>query len=132
MSTHLDTNILIDIFTQDSDWFEWSLASMRDLAERGLVMTSVVYAEASTRFADRAGFDARLSVLSVQLAQPSRQALFVAAKAHAVYRRRGGARSTTLPDFFIGAHAMVAGVPLLTRDPARFRTYFPNLELIAP
>jgi predicted nucleic acid-binding protein len=131
--TLVDTNVVFDFLSQDAEWFDWSAAMLADAAERGpIVINPIVYAELSVRY-DR--------VEDVDLALPSHyfvrapvpwDAAFLAAKCFARYRRRGGRAARPLPDFFIGAHAAVAGLTLLTRDPRRYRTYFPRLKLIAP
>jgi predicted nucleic acid-binding protein len=132
-ATLIDTNVLFDFLSEDAEWFDWSAAMIRDAAERGhVVVNPVVYAELSVRY-DR--------MEDVELALPSEyfvraplpwEAAFLAAKCFERYRREGGARRSPLPDFFIGAHAAVSGMSLLTRDPRRYRPYFPKLRLIAP
>ena len=132
-ATLIDTNVLFDFLNQDEEWFDWSAAMIADAADRGeVVINPIVYAELSVRY-DR--------LEDVELALPPEyfiraplpwEAAFLAAKCFDRYRRRGGARRSPLPDFFIGAHAAVAGLPLLTRDPRRYRTYFPTLTIIAP
>jgi len=131
--TLVDTNVLFDFLSEDDEWFDWSSAMLAEAAERGrVVINPIVYAEVSVRYE-------RIEDLNVAL--PSQffvhaplpwEAAFVAAKAFVSYRRRGGARRSPWPDFFIGAHAAVAGMMLLTRDPRRYRAYFPKLKLIAP
>lgn len=129
----VDADVLLDVFTEDERWFEWSSAALEEAAETSrLVVNPVVYAEASMRFSRIEDFeDALPPSMAAREAIPF-EAAFLAGKAFAAYRNRGGARSTTLPDFFIGAHAAVAGYRLLTRDPKIYRSYFPNLVLIAP
>ena len=129
----VDSSVLLDVLTEDPKWFDWSASQLERLgSERGLFINPIVYAEVSVRF-DR--------IEDLEEAVPPeyfrRQALpweagFLAARSFVRYRRRGGVRSTPLPDFFIGAHAAVVGAALLTRDPRRVRTYFPKVELIAP
>jgi predicted nucleic acid-binding protein len=92
----------------------------------------VIYAELSSRFSTEDLLDHKVSELNVELQRTPKHALFLAGRAYERYRRAGGTRSGVLPDFFIGAHAEVAGWPLLTRDVRRYRTYFPDLELITP
>lgn len=131
--TLVDTNVLLDVVTDDPDWAEWSIRQLDTAAAKGaLLINDVVYAELSVRFDTIEGLDAVLSDAGVSIAPMPRPALFLAAKAFQRYRAAGGARTNVLPDFFIGAHAAVAGLPLLTRDAKRYRTYFPKLALIAP
>ncbi len=131
--TLVDTNVLLDVFTDDPVWADWSIRQLDAAAIRGpLAVNDVVYAELSVRFAAIEALDDLLREASVGLAATPRAALFLASKAFARYRESGGARTGVLPDFFIGAHAAVAGLPLLTRDARRYRTYFPRVELMAP
>ena len=97
-----------------------------------VIMNDVVYAELSVRFRDIELLDAFVDDVGLKLAPLPRSALFVAGKAFSRYRAQGGSRSSVLPDFFIGAHTAILGVPLLTRDGRRYRTYFPKIELITP
>ncbi len=129
----VDSNVLLDVFTEDPAWFEWSSTALAAAADRArLVINAVVYAEASIRFSRIEDFEGALpAALAAREALPF-EAAFLAGKAFAAYRKRGGSRSSTLPDFFIGAHAAVAGYELLTRDPKIYRRYFPHLRLIAP
>lgn len=132
-STLVDSNVLLDILTDDPTWAEWSSAALTGAFDRGSVLVNpIVYAEVSI------GFD-RIEDLEDALPPTHfiREALpwpagFIAGKAFVQYRRRGGARQTPLPDFYIGAHAAVEGHRLLTRDRGRYATYFPTVELIAP
>lgn len=129
----VDSSVLLDVVTDDRRWADWSLAQLEAWALRGpLVINPVIYAEASIGFERIEELDAVLSATGIVLAEIPRPALFLAGKAFRAYRRRGGSRAGVLPDFFIGAHAAVARVPLLTRDAGRYRTYFPTLELVAP
>jgi predicted nucleic acid-binding protein len=132
VSVHVDANILIDVLSDDPVWADWSLDALTRNAPNGIACNPVVYAEVSVEFDTHEDLNRWFDGLGMAVMNVPRAALFLAAKAHIQYRRRGGLKTSTLPDFFIGAHAMVAGAPLLTRDPARFRTYFPDLELIAP
>ena len=133
MTVLVDTNVLLDVTGRDPVWKEWSLATMERLRVSGrLIVNPVVYAELSVDFSRIEEVDAALAAMDIALAEMPRDALFMAGKAFRQYRQRGGGRSGVLPDFFIGAHAAVLGVPLLTRDAGRYRTYFPKLELIVP
>lgn len=97
-----------------------------------LIINDVVYAEVSVGFAGAERMDSFLSLVGIQVERTSRPALILAARAHLDYRRQGGTRLGVRPEFFIGAHAALAGMPLLTRDARRYRTYFPGLNLILP
>lgn len=129
----VDSNVLLDISERDPVWLSWSLRTLeRTRVTERLAINAIVYAEISLSFRSTATTDAFLEGIGIELLELPREALFVAARAHQVYRRRGGPRTGVLPDFFIGAHAAVMDWPLLTRDPARYRAYFPTVELIAP
>lgn len=129
----IDSSILLDVSSKDPEWFEWSYSALVECGDRSsLCINPIVYAEASVRFASPEEFeDAWPQQFLVRESLPY-TAAFMAGKAHTVYRRRGGKRTSTLPDFFIGAHALVAGYSLLTRDARRVREYFPSVDLIAP
>jgi predicted nucleic acid-binding protein len=129
----VDTNILIDIATRDPDWALWSLAQLEAASLKGpMLINDVVYAELSVRYARIEELDSFLSQAEVEMASIPKPALFLAGKVFSRYRKAGGTRTGVIPDFFIGAHASIVGIPLLTRDIGRYRTYFPALELIAP
>jgi predicted nucleic acid-binding protein len=129
----VDSNILLDIFARDSSWSNWSVPHLDEAALNGpLLINDVIYAETSVGFRNVDDFDAALAELGVAVTPIPRLALFLAGKAFTQYRRAGGTRTGVLPDFFIGAHAMVESLPLLTRDARRYRHYFPAVVLIAP
>jgi predicted nucleic acid-binding protein len=131
--TLVDSNILLDIFTRTPNWWEWSLMQLEEAALHGpLLINDVIYAETSVRFPDIDEFDAALARAGITVAPMPRMALFLAGKAFTQYRSAGGIRTGVLPDFFIGGHAMVEGLLLLTRDARRYRNYFPTVEIIAP
>lgn len=131
--TLVDTNVLLDLVTDDPDWAEWSLATMEAAALDGpLCINDIVYAELSVRYERIEDLETMLEDSAIEIAPPPRAALFLAGKVFAQYRRSGGTRTGVLPDFFIGAHAAVSGIPLLTRGARRYRNYFPTLHLIAP
>jgi len=133
MSALVDSNVILDIFTHDPEWFEWSSSVLISAASRsGLVINPVIYAEVSLRFSRIEDLDAVLPLDQFAREPIPYPAAFLVGKAFVLYRRRGGARSSPSPDFFIGAHAAVTGHQLITRDPARFTSYFPNLDLISP
>jgi len=133
MGVMVDSCVLLDIFTEDLRWVDWSSAALAGQADRGmLVLNPVIYAEVSIRF-DRIEELESLLPPDVFSCDPiPREAAFLAGKCFLKYRQRGGAKTTPLPDFFIGAHALVAGMSLVTRDVRRFADYFPALDLIAP
>jgi predicted nucleic acid-binding protein len=129
----VDTNVLLDLVTDDADWADWSLARLEEAALAGpIFINDIVYAETSIRYDRIEDLDAMLAEAAIEIAPPPRAALFLAGKAYRRYRVAGGTRSGVSPDFFIGAHAAVAGCPLLTRDAERYRSYFPRVTLIAP
>lgn len=131
--TLVDTNVILDLVTNDPDWSDWSIAELEAAALKGpLCINDVVYAELSVRYARIEDLEAMLKDAAIEVARTPREALFLAGKIFLQYRKSGGARTGVLPDFFIGAHAAVSGLPLLTRDSARYRTYFPSMALIAP
>lgn len=132
MPVLVDTNVLIDILTDDPDWADWSISQLDSHADAGLVINPVVYAELcfgspSIGFADDV---VRRFGLTYQ--EIPRQGLFRAAKAFGQYKARKGTKPSVLPDFFIGGHAEASGMPLITRDPKRLGTYFPGARLICP
>ena len=133
MAVLVDSNVLLDLITEDSRWFSWSRRALEDAAERTrLVINPVIYGKVSVRYSRIEDLEAVLPRDLIARENLPYEAAFLAAKAFAKYRTRGGTRTSTLPDFFIGAHAAVAGYELLTRDGTRYRTYFPKLTLIAP
>lgn len=129
----VDSNVLLDLVTDDPTWAGWSQRQLERWALRGsLVINPVIYAEVSIGFERIEELDAVLAETSVALVEIPRPALFLAGKTFRAYRWKGGRRIGVLPDFFIGAHAAVARLPLLSRDLGQYRTYFPTLELISP
>ena len=129
----VDTNVLVDVLQNDPQWAEWSISQMRAQSSlHALVINPIIYAEMSLSFSTLEALDDVVVTLALELREIPRAALFLAAKAYAQYRWRGGNKLQVLPDFFIGAHAAVEGWPLLTRDASRFRTYFPTLDVLAP
>ncbi|TIS55767.1 type II toxin-antitoxin system VapC family toxin [Mesorhizobium sp.] len=131
--TLVDTNVLLDLVTDDQDWAEWSIEQLEAASLRGpLVINDVVYAELSVRYSRIEDLDRFLDAAGLKIATMPRPALFLAGKVLTQYRKSGGSRTGVLPDFFIGAHAAVSEFALLTRDVGRYRTYFPSLMLITP
>lgn len=131
--TLVDSNVLLDILTADPAWEAWSTDALADAAEVGpLYINPIVYSEVSIRFTTVEALEEALPPQDFRRAPIPWAAAFLAGKVFLDYRRSKGARSTTLPDFFIGAHAAVAHLDLLTRDVGRYRTYFPTVSLITP
>jgi len=131
--TLVDTNVLIDVLSNDPIWRRWSVAMLEQRSGLGaLIITDIIYSELSPQFASDRSLDAAIADLGVLLQRIPRQALFLAGRTFERYRRRGGVRPNVLSDFFIGAHAEIAHLPILTRDVRRYRMYFPDVEIIAP
>ena len=131
--TLVDANVLLDVLTEDSTWLSWSMEALVDAAESGpLWINPIIYAEVSVRFSRIEELEDALPPEDYRRAQLPWEAAFLAGKAFVDYRRSGGTRTSTLPDFYIGAHAAVADIALLTRDGGRYRTYFPTVSLIIP
>ncbi|CAH2603729.1 Type II toxin-antitoxin system VapC family toxin [Rhodovastum atsumiense] len=131
--TLIDTNVLLDLVTDDPTWVEWALQQLDAAALRGkLLINDIIYAELSVRFGRIEDLEALVEQAGLIVTPMPRPALFLAAKVFQRYRATGDTRTGVLPDFFIGAHAAVTGLPLLTRDVQRFRTYYPSVTLITP
>lgn len=129
----VDTNVLIDVFADDPRWADWSMQQLdRISAIESIAINPVVYSELAVRFASPDDLDRVLDSAGVELLDMDRRSLFLASRAHQAYRRSGGTRNGVLSDFFIGAQAAVRDLPLLTRDVARYRAYFPSVRLISP
>jgi predicted nucleic acid-binding protein len=129
----IDSNVLLDLMTEDPRWFLWSAATVESVANRfRLVINAIIYAEVSIRYSRIEELDAALPRTMFEREAIPYEAAFLAGKSFLAYRRREGPKRSSLPDFLIGAHAAVAGYRLLTRDAARYRTFFPKLPLIAP
>lgn len=133
MITLVDSNVILDVVTDDAAWSDWSSESLSRAAnESELAINPIIYAEISIRFPTIEAIEALLPADEFRRLDLPFEAAFLAGKAFVAYRRRGGSRTAPLPDFYIGAHAAVAGFRLLTRDAQRYRTYFPTVELVAP
>ena len=129
----VDSNVILDTLTEDADWFQWSSDALAEAAESAtLVINPIIYAEVSIRFARIEELEETLPPSYFRRDALPWEAGFLAGKCFAAYRRRGGLRHAPLPDFYIGAHAAVSGMTLLTRDIARYKTYFPRARLISP
>jgi predicted nucleic acid-binding protein len=131
--TLVDTNVLLDLVTDDPKWADWSLSQLEAASLDGsLLINDAIYAELAVRYERIEHLEAFVDGAGLEMTSMPRAALFLAGKVFTQYRRAGGSRTGVLPDFFIGAHAAVAQLPLLTRDVRPYRTYFPSLKLIAP
>lgn len=132
-TTLVDANVILDLTTNDPQWADWSEDALAQAADDGpLVINAIVYAEVSVDFASIEELDETLDESDIRREPLPFEAGFLAGKAYVAYRRRGGSRRSPLADFYIGAHAAVAGYRLLTRDTARYSTYFPSVALLAP
>ena len=131
MRALVDANVLLDVITRDPVWQSWSEAALREVSERAtLAINPIIFAEVSLKFT-------RIEDADAALADFAREPLpyeagFLAGKAFLAHRRRGGTRRSPIPDFYVGAHAVVGRMELVTRDAARYRTYFPGLKIVAP
>lgn len=131
--TLVDTCVLLDVVQSDPDWADWSQTQLEHAATHGgIVINPIIYADFSVCYADMGQVDRALADFGARMSALPREALFLAGKAFRQYRQRGGARASVLPDFFIGAHAAVSEIPVLTRDTRRIRFYFPTAALLAP
>jgi len=131
--TLVDTNILLDLARNDPDWADWSVFQLSIAALSGaIVINPIVYAEFSVGYSRIEDMDAVLQDTAIEVVETPREALFLAGKVFQRYRQAGGVRTGVLSDFFIGAHAAVAGIALLTRDARPYRRYFPTVALITP
>ena len=129
----VDANVLLDLFTDDPHWADWSERQLNSLLESNtLCINPIIYAEVSVGFERIEELDASLAVLPLHMLPLCRRSDFIAGKAFLRYRRTGGPRRSPLPDFYTGGQAAARGLTLLTRDGARYRTYFPEVELITP
>ena len=131
--TLVDSNVILDVLTEDAAWGEWSAAMLADAARMGpLAINPIIYAEVSARFERIEDLDEALPSTYYRRLPLPFEAAFLTGQCFVKYRRRGGTRRSPLPDFYIGAHAALAGLTLLTRDAKRYRAYFPTLRIIAP
>ncbi len=129
----VDVNVHLDLTTRDPVWFQWSSSKISDCRSNGmLVINPIIYAEIANAFLKEEELDRYISPIDFVRQPLPWEAAYLAAQAFRAYRQRGGVKSSPMPDFYIGAHAYVAGLTLLTRDAARYQTYFPNVPLISP
>ena len=131
--TLVDSNVLLDVFTDDEAWGDWSAAMLAEAARAGLLaINPIIYAEVSAGFERIEDLDEALPPTYYRRLPLPFEAAFLAGQCFVMYRRRGGARRSPMPDFYIGAHAAMAGLTLLTRDAKRYRACFPTLRIVAP
>jgi predicted nucleic acid-binding protein len=131
--TLVDANVLLDLVTNDSDWVAWSVRELNDARrDGGVAINPIVYAEISVGYARIEECDEAFPESQLERLPLPWDAAFLAGKVFHAYRKAGGSSLSPLPDFYIGAHAAVTGMRLLTRDATRYRTYFPTLQLVAP
>ncbi len=129
----VDSCVVIDVLENDRNWAGWSQTQLENWSARGpLLINAVIYAELAAYASSKESLEAEIAAAGLAVSELPRDALFLAGRAHAAYRRRGGTRAGVLADFLVGAHAAVLRIPILTRDVTRFRAYFPTLELVSP
>lgn len=129
----VDTNVLVDVLEDDPDWADWSITQLQNQAQvHQLIINPIIYSEVSLTFSSVEALDDCLDAMKLKMVDIPKPALFLAGKAFVQYRRQGGTKHNVLADFFIGAHAAVAGLPILTRDERRYASYFPSVRRIAP
>ncbi len=129
----IDSNVVLDIFTQDPAWFDWSSAALQAAVDHSVaVINPIIYAEVSVYFSEIEELDIALPLDRFRRDPLPWAAAFLAGKAYRVYRRNPGVKRIPMPDFYVGAHAAVAGFQLLTRDPTLYRSYFPTVKLLSP
>ena len=129
----VDTNILVDVLEDDQEWADWSIAQLQAQSKvHRLVINPIIYSELSLTFSTVEALDQVLNSMELRMLEIPKPALFLAGKAFVHYRRKGGIKSNVLGDFFIGAHAAVSNLPVLTRDTRRYKNYFPSVKLVAP
>jgi len=133
MEVMVDSNIILDIVTEDTNWFHWSSQTLAFYADTHIfIINPIIYSEISVGFEKMDEVDAILPPAHFRRMPIPWEAAFSAGKSFLQYRKRSGTKRSPLPDFFIGAHAEFLKIPLITRDVARYRTYFPELTLISP
>jgi len=129
----IDSCILLDLFTNDPNWANWSENILDKYSQTNtLFINSTVYIEISIGFKKIEELERAISELGIKVLEIPREALFLTGKAFLKYRRKKGTKNSPLPDFFIGAHASVSRLSLVTRDVAKYKTYFPQLNLVCP
>ena len=132
-ATLVDSNVILDVLTEDREWGDWSSSMLAEAAGAGMLLINpIIYAEVSARFERIEDLDEALPADYYRRLPLPWEAAFLAGQCFVKYRRRGGSRRLPMPDFYIGAHAALANVTLLTRDATRYRAYFPSLRIVAP
>lgn len=129
----IDSCVLLDLFTDDSRWANWSEKILEEFSQTNtLFINTIVYTEISIGFAKIEVLDRAISQLGIKVLEIPREALFLTGKTFLKYRRNKGTKNSPLPDFFIGAHASISRFTLVTRDVAKYKTYFPQINLVCP
>jgi predicted nucleic acid-binding protein len=129
----VDTNVLVDVLENDTEWADWSIAQLHAQSRvHRLSINPIIYAELSLTFSTVEALDKTIKEMELLMLEIPKPALFLAGKAFVQYRRNSGSKSNVLGDFFIGAHAAVSGLPVLTRDSRRYKNYFPSVKLVTP
>jgi len=129
----VDSNVLLDVFLNDPIWADWSESRLDECAQSGILyINSIIYSEISIGFDRIEDLESAVAKASLQMLEIPKEALFLAGKAFLKYRKRKGTKTTPLPDFYIGAHAVVLNLDLATRDVSRYQSYFPTVRLITP
>ena len=129
----VDSNVLLDVDTSDPHWGDWSARMLAEVAEHStLIINPIIYAEVSAGYDTVEALDAALPTTLYRREPLPCEAGFLAGRCYLLYRRRGGVRTSPMPDFYIGAHAAIGHLALLTRDAARYRSYFPTVEIFSP
>lgn len=129
----VDSCVLLDLFTNDPDWADWSEVILNKYGQtNSLFINSIIYTEVSIGFNRIEEVESALELAGIKVLEMPREALFLAGKIFLKYKKRKGTKHSTLPDFYIGAHAIISGFNLMTRDISRFNTYFPDVHLITP
>jgi len=129
----VDSNVILDLFLNDHNWAKWSESTLnRYSITHTLYINPIIYSEISIGFERIEELESAITGCDFQILQLPKEALFLAGKAFVRYRKRKGKKSSPLPDFFIGAHAAVLGLEIITRDISRYRSYFPTVKLITP
>ena len=132
-TTLVDSNVILDVVTEDAEWVDWSASALSRAASTSqLAINPIVYAEVAARFARIEDLEDTVPAEYFQRLPVPWEAAFLAGQCFVKYRRRGGTRRSPMPDFYIGAHAAIGGMTLLTRDPRRYRSYFPALHIVSP
>jgi predicted nucleic acid-binding protein len=129
----VDSSVILDVFTDAPQWADWSIDVLTEYGKNhSLIINDIIYSEISLAFETVAQLDHAIHMAGFKNERISREALIAAAKAFVSYRKNKGTKTSTLPDLYIGAHAQTLGIPLLTRDTSRIKTYFPNVKIISP